>query len=187
MPFYPPKKRHRDLTSSATVAGAGSSLAASVVFRRLPNLGCAGGCYLAASVFGLARGRAAYRWLLCLAKLRQHPCLEHYRSTPTSQSLPCERATEGSVCPVGTCAKRKTTRSRGVKRAAGTSVPAATIERPGRRLAARRADGGIPCNCFISEAASNPRRTVSCNTLPPTPNPSVTCGDSSLWQGSLGW
>ena len=43
-------------------------------------------------------------------------------------------ATEGSGCPVGTCAKRKATRSRGVKRAAGTAVPAATIERPGGAL-----------------------------------------------------
>ena len=62
-PLIRRKKEHRDLTSSATVAGAGS--------------------LLAASVFALARGRVAYRWLFCLAKLRQHPCLEQHRSTLT--------------------------------------------------------------------------------------------------------
>ena len=41
---------------------------------------------------------------------------------------------------MGTCAKRKTTRRWGVKRADGTAVPSATIERP----VARRA-GGIVC------------------------------------------
>ena len=39
MPFYPPEKGHRDLTSFATVAGAGRGLAASMVFPRLPDLG----------------------------------------------------------------------------------------------------------------------------------------------------
>ena len=35
------------------------------------------------------------------------------------------------MCPVGTCAKRKATRRWGVKRAGGTAVPLAKIERPG--------------------------------------------------------
>ena len=38
MPFYPPQKRAGDLTSSATVAGAGSSLAV-LRFACLPDLG----------------------------------------------------------------------------------------------------------------------------------------------------
>ena len=38
-PFPRRKKEHRDLTSFATVAGAGSGLSASMVFPRLPGLG----------------------------------------------------------------------------------------------------------------------------------------------------
>jgi len=57
-------------------------------------------------------------------------------------------ATEGRVCPVGTCAKRKTTRSRGVKRVQTTAVGCTTIERPGRSPVRRPprplAAGGTP-------------------------------------------
>jgi len=41
--------------------------------------------------------------------------------------------TEASVCPVGTCAKRKANRRSQPKRAAGTAVPVATIEVAGAK------------------------------------------------------
>ena len=71
MPFNPPKKRAQGFDV--------------VRYRRRcgERLGC----------FGVCAGSRARRGkiVVCLAQLRQHPCLEHHRSMTTSQSLPCER------------------------------------------------------------------------------------------------
>ena len=45
--------------------------------------------------------------------------------------------TEASVCPVGTCAKRKANRRSQPKRAEGTAVPSATIEVAGAKAGCR--------------------------------------------------
>ena len=66
MPLTRRKKEHRDLTSSATVAGAGSGLAA--------------------SVFALAPERVVDRGWVWKQPLQQPPRLEIHRSTPTSQA-----------------------------------------------------------------------------------------------------
>ena len=66
-PLIRRKKEHRDLTSSATVAGAGSGL---------------GGL-----VFGLAPGRVANRLGVWKQYLQQHPRLVQYQSTPTSPTF----------------------------------------------------------------------------------------------------
>ena len=95
---------------------------------------------------GAGVGCGEARWASCVRKVAvQESPKDSLKNGVVSvvpqKRLPCERATKGSACPVGTTAKPLATRSRGVKRAAGTAVPVATIERPGRRLSPKVTEG----------------------------------------------